>query len=75
MPNAKDVIYVKYSDGQRQPVPKHVLMVIQQEGLRAFKEKHPQVKIAQRKFDSLRPHQCVRMKPCHRILREHKEQI
>ncbi len=38
MPNAKDM---KYSDGKRQPVSKHVLMVTQQEGLRAFKGKHP----------------------------------
>ncbi len=68
MPNAKDVMYVKDADGKRQPVPKHLLVVTQQEGLKAFHEKHPEIKIGQRKFDYLRPNQCQRMKSTHRIV-------
>ncbi len=44
-------MYVKDADGKRQPVPKHLLVVTQQEG--AFHEKHPEIKIGQRKFDYL----------------------
>ncbi len=43
--NTKNVMYVKDADGKHQPVPKHLLLVTQQEGLKAFHEKHPKVKI------------------------------